>query len=50
MTEMEEMECDEEGQCDLTTQDRKVEQIVVHQHYQGDQSGPDINVEQLEQV
>ena len=43
------MECDEEGLCDLTTQDRKVEQIVVHQHYQGDQSGPDINVEQLYQ-
>ena len=31
----EEMDCDEEGQCDLTVQDRKVEQVVVHQHYQG---------------
>ena len=32
----EEMDCDEEGLCDLTVQDRKVEQVVVHQHYQGE--------------
>ena len=32
----EEMDCDEEGLCDLTLQDRKVEQVVVHQHYRGE--------------
>ena len=32
----EEMECDEEGLCDLTVQDRKVGEIIVHQDYQGD--------------
>ena len=30
------MDCDEEGLCDLTLQDRKVEQVVVHQHYRGE--------------
>ena len=33
----EEMECEEEGLCDLTVQDRKVAQIVIHEDYQGDQ-------------
>ena len=33
----EEMECDKEGLCDLTVQDRKVAQIVIQQDYQGDQ-------------
>ena len=32
----EEMECDEEGLCDLTVQDRNVGQVVVHQDYRGD--------------
>ena len=44
----EEMECDEEGRCDLTLQDRKVSQIVLHQLYQGDHGQTfSNNVEQL---
>ena len=42
------MECDEEGHCDLTLQDTKVSQIVLHQLYQGDHGQTLSNVEQLD--
>ena len=34
------MECDDEGLCDLTVQDRNVGQVVVHQDYRGDHGQP----------
>ena len=46
----EEMECDQEGLCDLTVQDRRVGQVVIHHQYRGDHGRQLDSVEQLYKV